>query len=159
MSNVFTFRMPNGIPGDISRKDSLTVEPALIGATAAAEFGLAVQLDSSTGTVLPMASNASARGLLVRPYPAQNTTTAQGSAAPVAGAQADVMRRGYMTVKCVAGTPAPGGAVYVQVVAASGKPVGSISAADDAGNREVLTGCTFMGAADADGNVEISYNI
>ena len=159
MSNAYTYRMPAGIPGDVSRVHDLTAEPRVMGATALDEFGLAGQLDSSTNTILPMASNATAWGMLVRPYPAQSTTTALGSAAPEAAKVYDMMRRGYMTVKNTAGTPAAGGTVYVQVVAATGKPLGSIAAEGDSGLREVLTGAKFMGPADSDGNVEICFNI
>jgi hypothetical protein len=159
MSNTILYRMDAGIPGDVSRKDALTAEPRVMGATPLAAFGLAGQLDGSTNTILPMASGASAWGMLMRPYPAQSTTNDLGEAAPEAGKVCDIMRRGYMTVKNLAGTPAAGGTVYVQVVATTGKPVGSISAEDDSGNREVLTGAKFMGPADDNGNVEIAYNI
>lgn len=65
-----------------------------------------------------------------------------------------------MTVKLNAGTSALGGAVYVRVGAASAtKPIGGIEAVADSTNTVVLTGATFMSAADADGNVEIAYNI
>ena len=59
-----------------------------------------------------------------------------------------------------AGTPAIGGAVYVRVATpAAGKPIGGIEAAADGANTIAVTGATFMNAGDANGNVEIAYNI
>lgn len=160
MSNAILYRMAAGIPGDVSRKDALTAEQRVMGATPLASFGLAGKLDGSTNTILPMSSNASAWGILMRPYPTQSTSTDLGEAAPVAGGIYDLMRRGYMTVKNRAGTPAAGGTVYVRVGGAtSEKPLGGFEATDDGGNTEVLTGAAFMGPADDNGNVEICFNI
>ena len=71
-----------------------------------------------------------------------------------AGVQKDdiltVLRRGYMVVKTAGGTPALGGTVYL-------KTDGTITA--DKGTNTAIPGCTFMGAADASGLVEIAFNI
>ena len=64
-----------------------------------------------------------------------------------------------MTVKLASGTAARGGQVYARVTADTGKNVGDIEAADDTGKTVAVSGCTFMGPADADGNTEIAYNI
>jgi len=66
-----------------------------------------------------------------------------------------------MTVKNRAGTPAFGGAVYVRKTASGldAQPIGGIEAAADGGDCEAVTGAIFMGEADADGNVEIRFNI
>lgn len=48
----------------------------------------------------------------------------------------------------------------MRVAAASaGRPIGGIEAAADGSNTIAVAGCTFMGPADASGNVEIAYNI
>lgn len=49
--------------------------------------------------------------------------------------------------------------VYARVTADTGKNVGDIEAADDTGKTVAVSGCTFMGPPDADGNTEIAYNI
>lgn len=61
-----------------------------------------------------------------------------------------VMRRGYMAVPVTGGTPAFGAQVYLD---ASGK----VTATSD--SNTAIPGCLFMGAADAEGLVEISFNI
>lgn len=157
---AYVTRMPQGIPGDVSRKDALTAEPRMIGATVPDAFGLFVKFDSTTESVLPPTTNAAPYGLLVRPYPTSSTATTLGTAAPTAGQLIDVMKRGYMTVKNRAGTAAAGGAVYVRYsAAATGQPLGGIEAAAVSGETAVVTGAIFMSAADADGNVEIAYNL
>lgn len=60
------------------------------------------------------------------------------------------MRRGYMAVALESGTAALGGKVYLNAT-------GKISA-DSSSNTEIPN-CIFMGAADADGLVEIAFNI
>ena len=103
-----------------------------------------------------------AYGLLVRPYPTTGGAASDplGTATPPASGIGDVMRRGYMTVKNNAGTPALNGQVYVRVAAAAaGKPIGGIEAAADSTNTIAITGAIFTNAGDAKGNVEIAYNI
>ena len=60
-----------------------------------------------------------------------------------------VLRRGYIAVKS-AGTPAIGGVVYLAAD-------GTLTA--EKGSNTALTGAQFMGPADADGVVEIAFNI
>jgi hypothetical protein len=43
--------------------------------------------------------------------------------------------------------------------AGAGKPIGGIEAAADSTNTIAITGATFMNAGDANGNVEIAFNI
>ena len=74
----------------------------------------------------------------------------------------NVLKRGYMTVLLGGTTPsAKNGVVYVRVAnAAAGKPLGGIEAASDTTNTIVMPGNTyFTGPADANGNVEIAFNI
>lgn len=160
MSNAFLYRMPSGIPGDNSRPSVATIEPVMLDSTNPfAVYGVPGKI--AGGKFVPLAEGDPATviyGLLVRAYPAMGSeiTNLMGPRNSVG----DAMRRGYMTVKLNAGTSALGGAVYVRVGAASAtKPIGGIEAVADSTNTVVLTGATFMSAADADGNVEIAYNI
>jgi hypothetical protein len=156
--------MPSGIPGELSRRESATLEAERLGAEDI-PFGAAVKL--ADGLVAPIASGDAASavyGFLVRPYPtmgiAAGMTSEPGPGSAPAGSIQSVMRRGYMTVLLKGATAAAkNGAVYVRVTAASGKYVGDIEAAADSGKTVAVTGCIFMGAADSGGNVEISFNI
>ena len=159
MSNAFLYRMPSGIAGDVSRKSHSTIEAhdTVSGFTG---FGLFGKLDSN-GKFAPLVAAdtaANVYGLVVRSYPTQSASNGLGAAVPVIGFN-DVLRRGYMTVKCNAGTAKTGGKVFVRVDAGTElKPIGGIEAVADAANT-IEVNAIFMHAADASGNVEISYNI
>lgn len=159
MGNSFLYRMPSGIAGDVSRKSHSTIE-AHNTVSGFAGFGLFGKLNAD-GKFAPLTSADTAAGvygLIVRSYPTQSATNSLGAAIPVAGFN-DVLRRGYMTVKCNAGTSKTGGKVFVRVNAATDvKPIGGIEAVADGANT-IEVNAMFMHAADANGNVEISYNI
>lgn len=160
MGNAILYRMPSGIPGDVSRLQSATIDSAPLNASLPFPgFGLPGKLAS--GKFVPIAAGdtaASVLGFLVRTYPTQGSDAA--GATPVASGIASVLRRGHMTVMLNSGTAARGGQVYVRIAAPSGaKVVGGIEAAADSTNTIAVTGCTFQAAADASGNVEIEYNI
>jgi len=159
MGNSFLYRMPSGIPGDVSRKSHSTIEAHMAVAGFAA-FGLFGKMDAN-GKFAPLATGdtaANVYGLIVRSYPTQTAQNALGAAVPSAGFN-DVLRRGYMTVKCNAGTAKAGGKVFVRIATGTeAKPIGGIEAVADSTNT-IEVNATFMHAADASGNVEISYNI
>lgn len=163
MSSPYSFllRMPAGIPGDISRKESATVEPQFANSSSLV-YGRPVKL--SSGYIVPISGSESASdiyGLLVRPYPTNSSQDPVGTSTPPASGPVDVLKRGYMTV-LLGGTAAAtkGGVVYVRVASASsGKPIGGIEAAADGGNTVIMANSYFMGPADADGNVEVAFNI
>ncbi|ALD93476.1 hypothetical protein CR3_4294 [Cupriavidus gilardii CR3] len=164
MSTAILYRMPSGIPGDISRQSQATVEPQIF--DPALPFpGYGVFGKLAAGKFVPIASGDAAAvvyGLLVRPYPTTGGAGSEpvGTATPPTKGVCDVLRRGYMTVKNNAGTPALGGQVYVRVAAAAaGKPIGGIEAAADGTNTIAVTGAIFMNGGDANGNVEIAFNI
>ena len=157
MSNAILYRMPSGIPGAVSRQGSATLEPNLLAMAIA--FGSPVKLVA--GSLMPIETGDVAgdiHGFLVRPYPTQS---AEGMvvASAEAGTVRDVMRRGYMTVLLASGTAARRGPVNVRVTAGSGREPGAIEAAADGANTVVVAGAYFMGEADANGNVEIEFNI
>ena len=161
MGNAYLYRMPSGIPGDVTRKSQSTIESLPMGATQFDGFGLFGKI--AGGKVVPLATGDAAtvvRGLLVRSFPTQSTNNSMGSSTPKTGGVCDFLRRGYMTVKNNAGTTALDGQVYVRIDnAASGKPIGGIEAVADGSNTIVIAGARFMHEADAQGNVEIAFNI
>ncbi|QHI29019.1 hypothetical protein AhaeINNSZ174_05825 [Acinetobacter haemolyticus] len=162
MSNAFLYRMPSGIPGDVSRKSQSTIESHPVGAQFAA-FGLFGKISTANGKFVPLEAADTADviyGLFVRAYPTQSAQNELGKAVPQPNGIQDVLRRGYMTVKCNAGTAKKAGTVYVRVSAGTeAKPVGGIEAAADGANSIELENAFFMHDADAQGNVEISFNI
>ncbi|MDP3351822.1 MAG: hypothetical protein Q8S92_22785 [Hydrogenophaga sp.] len=161
----FLYRMPNGIPGDVSRPSQSTIEAQLKnGALPFTRYGIPGKI--AGGKFVPLAGGevgTAVYGFLVRPFPTQgaNASDPLGTAVPLGDSgAADVMRRGYMTVKLNAGVAALGGAVFVRVADGTvNQPIGGIEAAADAGDCVAIPGCSFMGAADASGNVEIAFNI
>lgn len=161
---AFLYRMPSGIPGAITRQQSATVEPGIFNPSLPFPgFGLVGKVAS--GKFVPFAGSetaADAYGILVRPFPTQgaNASDPLGTAVPATSGVCDVLRRGYISVKNNAGTPALNGQVYIRIAAAAaGKPIGGFEAVADGSNTVLLTGGKFMSAADASGNVEVAYNI
>ena len=163
MGNAYLYRMPAGIPGVINRTTQATTEAGIIDTNyPPTSFGRFVKMVS--GLIRTLASGDAATdviGLIARPYPYQETTASQplGTAVPRTTLPCDILKRGYMTVLFSGTTAAKGGQVYVRITADTGKLVGDIEEAADSAKCVAVVGCTFMGAADTDGNVEIAYNI
>lgn len=159
---AYLFRMPSGIPGAASREENKTVESVPFDSTTPfAGFGLFGKIVS--GKLQPVGAGDAATavyGLLLRPFPANSSQDGLGTATVPTSGIANVLRRGYATVQLNAGTAALNSPVYIRVATPSaGKPVGGIEAASDTTNTILVAGCTFMGPADASGNVELAYNI
>lgn len=165
---AFKYRMPAGIPGATNRVEQLTAEAQVMDtAFPVTLFGVPVKLVA--GLVRPVASGDAASvvyGFLIRPYPTQAVgigASYDPLAVGVPNPQdiANVMRRGYMTVRLNNVTAAvKGGAVYVRVAAGTTQtPIGGIEAGADGSNCVAIPLAFFNGPADADGNVEIQYNI
>ena len=161
---AFLKRMPHGIPGDVTRQSQAVIQAGVLNAALPfAGYGLFGK--NASGKFVPVTTGddaADVYGILVRPYPTTgaNASDPLGESVPPTTGVCDVMRSGYIAVKNNAGVPALGGQVYVRVdTAAPGQPIGGIEAAADGANTIAVTGATFMGAADADGNVEIGFNI
>ena len=161
--NAFTYRMPYGIPGDITRQSLATVETQLLDSTLPfAGYGLPGKINANKKFSGIVNGDAAVYGFLVRPFPTQgvNASDALGVGVPKTSGLGDVLRRGYINVACNNGTPQVGGAVYVRVAVPSGaKVIGGIEATADGANTITITGATFAGAADASGNVEVAFNI
>lgn len=161
---AFVYRMPYGIPGDLTRQSSSTIESQIFDpANAFSAYGLFGKIAS--GKFIPVGAGDAATavfGMLVRPFPitGSNGSDPLGTAVPPTSGVANVLKRGYINVKVNAGTASVGSAVYIRVAAAAaGKPIGGIEAAADSTNTIVVAGAYFTGAADASGNAEIAYNI
>lgn len=95
---AFTTRMPAGFPGIVSRTDSLTVEQEIIDSSnPPTKYGVPVKIvggkmqgleSGDAGTVTA--------GWMVKPYPAQSSTDALGTATPPTSGVGDRLRRGFM---------------------------------------------------------------
>lgn len=141
--------MPAGVPGDVSRKTESTLESGIMAQDL--PFGSPVKMASGKLTGISAADDV-IYGFVARPYPTQATQAASGEIH-------DCMRRGYMTVTLANGTASRGGAVYVRIAAETGKKVGDLEASAVKDETVAIPGCLFMGEADANGNVEISFNL
>lgn len=160
----FLLRMPAGIAGDVNRVQSAVVRPEVITpagqSNAPAAYGLACVIDATTGQVRTAAAGDTAiAGFLARPFPTNSSTSGLGVAVPPASGICDLMIRGFMAVLLGGSTAAiNGGLVYVWTAASTGAHVqGQVEAADPSGSGFVITGARFSGAADANGNTEISF--
>lgn len=173
VQNAYPYRMPAGIPGAVNREQAHSGEPNQMDATLyPAAFGDFVKMGSNSRiqALAPGDASAAIYGMLERAYPgtAGLYTAAAGgyglgASAPTPGGRCTVMTRGYATV-LVQGTTAPakGSPVYVRLTnPPSGGRVGGLEAAPDAtsANTLLIPNCIWMGAADAQGNSEIRYNI
>ncbi len=170
---AFTYRMGAGFPGDVNRTHPASIEPCLIDASAPpTAFGQPVVVDATTQGVRPLAAGDAALdaiyGVTVRPYPFQadagtNYGAASfGAAAPPASGVIDVLRAGYIMMKANVGSaPVKGGRVFIWVAATAGNHIqGQLESAASAGNTIELDEKTyFNGTPDADGVVEVGFNI
>jgi len=162
---AFSYRMPAGIPGALSRatgQDTVSQELYDSAATFSA-FGLPAKMGSN-GKVQPMGAGDAATalyGILVRPYPVGASQDGLGVSTPATSGIANVLRRGWINVKLGGTAPATKKSqVYVRVAnAAAGKPIGGFEAAADSTNTVAPAGLFFTGPADANGNAEVEFNL
>ncbi len=160
----YLYQAPTGVPGDITRTDETNVEPAALVAltgTFVQSFGVAMRYVSggiqqwTTGL-----TKADFAGVLVREVPSISGNSNSGFTdnIPNPNQIAGLAVRGYVSVKCTAGTPARGGVVYVRIVSATDRPIGAFEAASDGGNSVALDAVQAEWATDgvdADGNAEL----
>ena len=157
--------MPAGIAGDVTRREHADIEPQVMDTDyPVLRYGEPVKMVD--GKIRPITTDDDIDdiyGFGCRAYPIQNSSSeAIGTATPPTNLHFDVMRRGYMTVKVQDGTPAKNASVFVRTVAAddpTAQPIGGLECASDGGDCFEITNAKFMGEADSDGNVEISYNL
>jgi hypothetical protein len=166
---VFTYRMPAGIPGEVSRFTVLgtTIEAEPQNATTPVNaYGQLCVVDTNGCRPIAAADSAAiAVGLLgisVRPFPGSDLTVGNvpfGAATPPTKGVIDILKRGYITVKNNVGSPVKGGAVFVYFGTSTGSHVQAGFEAAAGANLWQVPGAYFMGAADANGNVEIQFNL
>jgi hypothetical protein len=160
------FRMGAGFAGDVNRAHPANIEPCLPDPTSPpTAYGQAVIGVTASQGVRPLAvgdAGTSIYGVVVRPYPVQQTTG--GMAASLGGgiagqaATVDVIKNGYVLVHVV-GSPTKFGPVNIWTAAPSGAHVtGGFEAAATAGSTAVLAGAIFNGSPDASGIAELILN-
>lgn len=168
---AYGYRMPAGFPGDVNRTHPFSVLPRKMTQTLANKvrlYGDPVVYDGTQNSVRGFIAGDTARttidGVLVRPYPTQQTTgglnAAIGAAVPPDGpAVVDILRYGYIMVRCnnfATQQPTMGGAVFVRVAATAGALIqGGFSSAADGANTVQITNARWCGPADANGVCEI----
>lgn len=164
MDNTFLYRMPAGIAGAISRPQDLTVEPqTLDSAKAFAAYGLAGKF--SAGKFVPIEADDTAAvvvGIYVRPYPTASQPDKVRQIGTGFNFAGDCMKRGYVIVNLGvdASSVALGGDVYMRVATpTASSPLGAFLAAADGANTVQITNAFFNGPGDANGNIELAFNI
>jgi len=165
LGNAYVTRMPAGFPGMVNRVSEASLQQEIIDQNyPPVLYGTLTKMVSGKVRTLPAAAAVGdIYGFIARPYPVQETTAA-GSALGAAGVPnkelpCDILKRGYIMVDFAGVTASKGGQVYVCINTAGGNAIGEIFEGADAGNNIAVTNCFFMGAADANGIVEVSYNI
>jgi len=167
---AYSFRMPAGIPGDVNRVWSATIEPQIVtpyGTTGApTAYGVPLVVDQTSGNVGNMrtvqSTDAAIYGILARAYPLNGTsvTASIGTATPPTSGPIDVLISGYMQVLLSGTTAAYKGApVYVWVAAATGSHIqGGWEPVASGGNTILIPNSNFTGPADSNGFTEIAFS-
>lgn len=164
MSNAILYRMPAGIAGAISRPQDLTVEPHILDSTKPfAFYGVAGKI--AAGKFVPITAGDTAAfvaGVYVRPFPTASQPDLVQQTGGNSSATGGALVRGYVTVNIAgdASAVALRGSVFMRVGSpTSASPLGSFLAAADGANTVAITNAYFNGPGDANGNVELAYNI
>lgn len=144
---AFLYRAPSGVAGDVTRQQDTVVESGLLNASAApTAFGAPLKIVSGKFEKIASGDDAADfAGILSRVAPSIAGDTAEtfASGTPNVESVQGIVVAGYVNVKCTVGTPVRGGAVYMRVVAASGKAIGDLEASSDSTNSVALTGVTW----------------
>ncbi|MDJ8454351.1 hypothetical protein LEF52_22255 [Salmonella enterica] len=164
MANTILFRMPSGIAGAISRPQNLTVEPHVLDSTKPfAAYGLGGKI--SGGKFVPVEAGDTAdviAGIFVRPYPTASQPDKIRQISSGFNFTGDNLKRGHVTVNIGgnASAVALNAPVYMRVDnPTDSSPLGAFLAAADGDNTVQITNAYFNGPGDADGNIELAYNI
>lgn len=166
---AFTYRMGAGFPGDVNRFHPASIVPGLMNSTVQAPrlFGDAVIIDTATNSYRGLvaadgsATAAAIDGVVVRPYPTQQTTgglsaVLGGGGVPSPNQPVDVISDGFVMVTCNVGTPTKGGAAYVWCATSTGSHVqGGFEAAATGTSTMQVTNAFFNGPPDASGVTEL----
>lgn len=164
---AFTYRMGAGYPGDVNRTHPASILPGLMNVTNPVRlYGDPVLIDTATNSYRGFLAGDTAitklSGVLVRPYPTQQTTggmaSAFGAAVPPVTGVVDVLEDGYMIVRCnnfAAQQPTKGGAVYVWIAASSGAHVQGGFESVSSGSTVTISNAMWNGPCDANGVGEL----
>jgi len=164
--SAYLDRMPMGIAGGVTRSQDLTIEPVTLDyKNPFAAYGMAGKYDNNKFVPLEDGDDISlVKGILVRPYPITSFADLAYIGVKV-NQTADNLKRGYICVQATAGTPTTakkGDPVYVRVAGGTdASPIGSFLLLQDGtpANTPRLLIAEVMGQGQADGLVEIAYNI
>lgn len=159
-------RMPMGIAGGVTRSQDLTIEPVTLDyKTPFSAYGQAGKYSNDKFVPLEDGDDIGlVKGIFVRPYPISSYVDLTYIGVQV-NQTADNLKRGYICVQATAGNAAAakkGNPVYVRVAdGTDASPIGSFLLTPDATatNTPKLTIAEVMGPGQADGLVEIAYNI
>ncbi len=176
MGAAFTFRAGAGFPGEVSRQENSIIEPFVINAsTPPLLYGIAMIVDTTTGISRPYAAGDTAIttpfGVLVRPFPSSQASATNFGNTPLGGAgvppssgPASLLVSGYIIVQVPVGSTAAvkNWPVFVWAAATSGVHIqGGFETAASGGNTAALSTslCHFNGQQDANGLIELSFNV
>ncbi|EAQ0292876.1 hypothetical protein WKB38_000245 [Salmonella enterica subsp. enterica serovar Braenderup] len=164
--NAYLTRMPLGFVGAVTRPRDLTIEPVMLDHNKLfSTYGLPGKyVDNQFVPLVDGDTIDKVKGIFVRPFP---ITSAPDLAwlGVTANQVGDNLKRGYICVKATAGNATAakkGDPVYVRVAGGTTQsPVGSFVLSPDstASNTLQLTNAEVMGPGEADGRIEIAYNI
>lgn len=152
--------MQHGYAGSYARQPDMIVDSEPLGGDRDVPFGAPV-VTGANGAAMAWAEDSTTEkflGVAVREVKSSLDFLNQNEGVYRPGEAIPVMKRGCVNVICQAGTPAPGGAVYIRTKADGAKPnavVGGFEAAADADNNAALTNARWKGAADANGVAEL----
>lgn len=151
--------IPVGFAGDLSRVQGNLVEPAQFAQNIDVEPGKAVYYNANgKADYFTGEEGQTVIGLVTRTYPA-GSGYPESTKIP-AGRIIGIMRRGHMLVKCVTGTPAQGGKVYMYKAnddSGSTYKIGDFSASEVATKTVEIPGATWGSTGvSADGLAEVA---
>lgn len=165
---AFAFRMGAGFIGDVNRTSPASILPALMDTTNPVRlYGDPVTNNSAASSVRGFLVGDTAltriEGVLVRPFPTQQTSGGMASSIgaavpPVGPAVVDVIRQGFVLVKCnnfAVNPSTKGGTVYVWIAATSGNNIQGGFVAASSVNTVTITNARFNGPPDASGVCEL----
>ena len=164
---AFTYRMGAGYPGDVNRTHPASILPGLMNVTNPVRlYGDPVLVDTATNSYRGFLAGDTAitklAGVLVRPYPTQQTTggmaSSFGAAVPPVTGVVDVLEDGYVIVRCnnfAAQQPTKGGAVYVWIAASTGAHVQGGFESVSSGSTVTISNAMWNGPTDANGVTEL----
>jgi hypothetical protein len=167
---AYAFRMPAGIPGDVNRIASATIETQVVSSAAGeapTAYGLPVVLSSTSGQVgnvrvMTSGDGGQPYGFIVRPYPTQSSQDPLNVSTPPTSGLVDILKRGYMTVQLQGPTAAKKGDIpyiFLGTTNTTHPVLAALEAATATGAVVMTSNTYFMGPADSNGMIEIAFNL